>query len=67
MRVARLRFLQLVTARQHGRAPHRGEAVPANFFVYYEVDDDDSKHKLDLEDHGHQEVPNAWVLLEEEA
>ena len=50
MRVARLRFLQLV-----------------NFFVYYEVDDDDSKHKLDLEDHGHQEVPNAWVLLEEEA
>jgi hypothetical protein len=43
------------------------KGVPANFFVYYEVDDDDSKHKLDLEDHGHQEVPNAWVLLEEEA
>ena len=23
------------------------------------------KHKLDLEEHGHQEVPNAWVLLKE--
>ena len=37
---------------------------PANFFVYYEIDDDESKHNLQLAEHGHQEVPNAWVLLE---
>ena len=38
---------------------------PANFFVYYEIDDDDeSKHALALGEHGHQEVPGAWVLLE---
>lgn len=43
------------------------KGVPANFFVYYEIDEDESKHKLDLEEHGHQEVPGAWVLLEKEA
>ena len=26
--------------------------------------DDESKHNLQLAEHGHQEVPNAWVLLE---
>ena len=39
--------------------------VPANFFVYYEIDEDESKHALSLDDYGHQEVANAWVLLEE--
>jgi hypothetical protein len=28
------------------------------------VDDDESKHNLQLAEHGHQEVPNAWMLLE---
>ena len=41
-----------------------GKGEPANFFVYYEIDDDESKHNLQLAEHGHQEVPNAWVLLE---
>ena len=44
------------------RTIEKGE--PANFFVYYEIDDDESKHNLQLAEHGHQEVPNAWVLLE---
>ena len=30
----------------------------------YEIDDEESKHNLQLAEHGHQEVPNAWVLLE---
>ena len=42
------------------------KGVPANFFVYYEIDENESKHLLALEEHGYQEVPNAWVLLEEE-
>ena len=42
------------------------KGVPANFFVYYEIDDDESKHALALAEHGHQEVPGAWVLLERE-
>ena len=40
------------------------KGVPANFFVYYEIDDDESKHALALSEHGHQEAPDAWVLLE---
>ena len=40
--------------------------VPANFFVYYEVDEDESKHVLSLDDYGHTEVPGAWILLEAE-
>ena len=40
------------------------DGVPANFFVYYEIDDDESKHVLTLEDYGNEEVLNAWVLLE---
>ena len=34
---------------------------PANFFAYYEIDDDESKHNLQLAEHGHQEVPNACM------
>ena len=36
------------------------EGVPANFFVYYEIDEEEAKHSLELVEHGHQEVPNAW-------
>ena len=43
------------------------KGVPANFFVYYEIDDDECKHALALEEYGHAEQPNAWVLLEAEA
>ena len=39
------------------------EGVPANFFVYYEIDEEEAKHSLELVEHGHQEVPNAWVLF----
>ena len=38
-----------------GAVSDKGE--PANFFVYYEIDDDESKHNLQLAEHGHQEVP----------
>ena len=38
---------------------------PANFFVYYEFDEDESKHALALEEYGRREAPNAWVLLDE--
>ena len=48
---------------------HRASALekgkPANFFVYYEFDEDESKHALALEEYGRREAPNAWVLLEE--
>ena len=37
----------------------RGE--PANFFVYYPVDDDTSKHNLTLDGYG---ADDHWVLLE---
>ena len=40
------------------------KGIPANFFVYYEIDEDESKHALSLDEYGHQEVTNAWVLLE---
>ena len=29
-----------------------------------QIDDDESKHALSLKDYGHEEVLNAWVLLE---
>ena len=29
------------------------QGVPANFFVFYEIDDDESKHALSLRDYGH--------------
>jgi hypothetical protein len=39
-----------------------------DFFVYYEIDEEEAKHSLELElvEHGHQEVPNASVLLDKE-
>ena len=40
------------------------KGTPANFFVYYDIDEDESKHALALEEHGYEEKPNAWVLLE---
>ena len=47
------------------RSPWRGAGLP-----YYEIDDDESKHALELEEFawefGHQEVSNAWVLLDED-
>ena len=36
--------------------------------LYYEIDEDESKHALALEkseEYGRREAPNAWVLLEE--
>ena len=41
-------------------------SVAANFFVYYELDDDESKHALSLDEYGQSEASNAWVLLEKE-
>ena len=38
--------------------------MPANFFVFYEVDEDESKHSLSLDEYGEEEQPKAWVLLE---
>ena len=32
--------------------------------VPYDIDEDESKHALALEEHGHEEKPNAWVLLD---
>ena len=37
--------------------------MPANFFVYYEIDDDESKHALSLDEYGQKETTSAWVLL----
>ena len=37
--------------------------MPANFLVYYEIDDDESKHALSLDEYGQKEATNAWVLL----
>ena len=38
-----------------------------NFFVFYEIDEDESKHALSLDEYRHaqEEAPNTWVLLEE--
>ena len=43
------------------------KGVPANFFVFYEVDDDESKHALSLDEYRYaqEEATNIWVLLEE--
>ena len=38
---------------------NKGE--PANFLVYYPVDDDTSKHNLTLDGYG---ADDRWVLLE---
>ena len=62
---ARLRAsLKFLDAQVLSRTVEKG--VPANFFVYYEIDDEESKHALALEEFGHQEVANAWVLLDED-
>ena len=42
------------------------KGVPANFFVYYEIDENESKHLLSVDNYGQQEATDAWVLLEEE-
>ena len=42
------------------------KGMPANFFVFYEIDDDESKHALSLDEYGQYEATNAWVLLEKE-
>ena len=43
------------------------KGVPANFFVYYDIDEDESKHKLSLDEYAHEDEVNAWVMLEREA
>ena len=42
------------------------KGTPANFFVYYEIDEDESKHSLELDEYGQRAALNSWVLLEEE-
>ena len=37
------------------------DGVKVNFFVYYEMDDDTSKHALSLESYGEND---GWVLPE---
>ena len=41
------------------------EKVMANFFVYYEIDENTAKHRLLLEQYGGEDV-GSWVLLEAE-
>ena len=59
-RSTRLRFL----AGDGRRTVEKG--VPANFFVYYEIDEDESKHNLTLDEYGQMAELNAWVLLAQE-
>ena len=56
----RLRFLSL-------RRQPACKISPISDLSYYEIDDDESKHELSLDQYGHQDAVNAWVLLEEEA
>ena len=42
-----------------GWSPHRREGVPTNFFVFYEIDEDKSKHSLSLDEYGQEEQLNA--------
>ena len=50
----------IVAANRDGRKiVNKGE--PANFLVYYPVDDDTSKHNLTLDGYG---ADDRWVLLE---
>ena len=76
---ARLRFLASppehmqsrprshVCTRSARRAPRVEKGTPANVFVFYEIDDDESKHELSLDEYGRKDVVNAWVLLEVDA
>ena len=34
--------------------------------VHYEIDENESKHLLSVDNYGQQEATDAWVLLEEE-
>ena len=43
-----------------------GKGVPANFFAFYEIDGDESKHNLSLDDYGCENdviESGKWVLL----
>jgi hypothetical protein len=42
---------------------HKMDREVVNFFVYYEIDDNTSKHALSLDEYG-GENPSAWALLE---
>ena len=50
---------KIVEANADGRRTMDG--VKVNFFVYYEMDDDTSKHALSFESYGEND---GWVLLE---
>ena len=41
-------------------------ARPGVVHPYYELDEDESKHLLGLEEYGHSDAPNAWLLLQQE-
>ena len=56
LEIACRKFLNLVPLRYVSRST----------IVYYEIDEEEAKHSLELVEHGHQEVPNAWVLLDKE-
>ena len=57
---------EIVRANSDGRRTVE-KGMPANFFVYYEIDEDESKHALALDEYGRGEMTNAWTLLEAEA
>ena len=43
-----------------------GKGVPANFFAFYEIDGDESKHNLSLDDYSCENdviESGKWVLL----
>ena len=50
---------------QAGRKIDGKDGLVANFFVYYEIDDNLSKHCLTLEDYNGDDE-GSWVLLEAE-
>ena len=56
--------MYLVLANTDRRKTLDGEV--ANFFVYYEIDEDISKHVLKLNTYGGDGI-DSWVLLEEES
>ena len=55
-----------MTCRPEARLRFLRTGVPAIFFVYYEIDENESKHLLSVDNYGQQEATDAWVLLEEE-
>ena len=38
--------------------------VNCNFYIYYDIDKDTSKHNLALESYGEDDEDDGWVLLE---